>query len=131
MAAAEKAAAEKAAAEKAEAEKRLATLKAAGIAAEAERALAFQKAYVERAAAAKAAAEKAAASIKKGVVVVRSLRVRADHTTESEMVDGLVNGEEITIMETWTDGKDTWGKLAPGQWAAMVYKGETYIKLAS
>lgn len=108
--AAEKATAEKAVADKAAAEKasaaRVAEMKAASE---------------------KAAAERAAAP-KKGVVTVRSLRIRADHNTTSEVVAGLVNGDEVTILSTWTDGKDTWAKLDKG-WAAMVYDGETYIKV--
>ena len=114
--AAAKAAEEKAAAEKAEADARKA---------------AAQKAAAERGAALRATVEKAAAETapKKGVVTVRSLRIRADHNTTSEVVAGLVDGDEVTILDTWSDGKDTWAKLDKG-WAAMVYDGETYIKLA-
>lgn len=111
------AAAEKAAQEKAAAAKKAATEKAAD-----------ERADAVKAAMNKAAAEKAAAP-KKGIVAVRSLRVRAEHNTTSEVVAGLVNGNEVTILDTWTDGKDTWAKLENG-WAAMVYDGETYIKPA-
>jgi len=117
MRAAERAAAEKAAAEKAAAEK-AAALK-----------VTQEKAAAIRAAAQKAADEKAAAAPKKGIVTVRSLRIRADHNSSSEVVAGLVDGDEVTILSTWSDGKDTWAKLDKG-WAAMVYDGETYIKLA-
>jgi hypothetical protein len=120
-AAAERAAAEKAAAENAAAEK-VAAEKAAALKATQEKAASI------RAAAQKAADEKAAAAPKKGVVTVRSLRIRADHNTNSEVVGGLVDGDEVTILSTWSDGKDTWAKLDKG-WAAMVYDGETYIKL--
>lgn len=115
----EKEAAAKEAAEKAAAEKTAATKAAA------------HKAAEERSAALRATAEKAAAATapKKGIVAVRSLRIRADHNTASEVVGGLVDGNEVTIHSTWSDGKDTWAKLDNG-WAAMVYDGETYIKLA-
>jgi membrane protein involved in colicin uptake len=109
--AAETAAADKAAADKAAADKATA-LKAAN-----------------EKAAAEAAARAAAAAPKKGIVTVRSLRIRADHNTTSEVVAGLVDGDEVTILSTWSDGKNTWAKLDKG-WAAMVYDGETYIKLA-
>jgi hypothetical protein len=110
--AAEKAAAEKAAADKVAAEK-----------------AAAERAVVAKAVADKAAADRiAAAAPRKGVVTVRSLRIRADHNTTSEVVAGLVDGDEVTILSTWTDGKDTWAKLDKG-WAAMVYDGETYIKI--
>ena len=117
--AAAKEAAEKAAAEKAAAEKAAATKAAA------------EKASAERGAALRATVEKAAAATapKKGVVTVRSLRIRADHNTTSEVVAGLVDGDEVTIHSTWSDGKDTWAKLDKG-WAAMIFDGETYIKLA-
>lgn len=108
--AAEKAAAEKAAADKIAAEKAAAAK------------VATEQAIAEKIAAAQAVAPK------KGVVTVRSLRIRADHNTTSEVVAGLVNGDEVTILSTWTDGKDTWAKLDKG-WAAMVYDGETYIKI--
>ena len=120
--AAERAAAARATAEKAAAEKEAAE-KAAAIKAAAEKAAAI------KAAAQKAADEKAAAAPKKGIVTVRSLRIRADHNTTSEVVAGLVDGDEVTILSTWSDGKDTWAKLDKG-WAAMIYDGETYIKLA-
>jgi hypothetical protein len=119
----EKAAAAKAAAEKAAAEKAAAARAAA------------ERAAAERAAALKAAAERAdadraaAAAPKKGIVTTRSLRVRKDHSTASEIVAGLVDGNEVVILGTWSDGKDAWAKLENG-WAAMVYNGETYIKFA-
>ena len=126
-AAAEQEAAAKAAAAKADAD-RAAAIRAASEKAAAEKAAA-EKAAAVREAAQKAADEKAAAAPKKGVVTVRSLRIRADHNTTSEVVAGLVDGDEVTILSTWSDGKDTWAKLDKG-WAAMVYDGETYIKLA-
>ena len=112
--AAAKAAAEKEAAEKADAAKAAAA-----------------KAAAERSAALRATVEKAAAATapKKGIVTVRSLRIRADHNTSSEVVAGLVDGDEVSVLTTWSDGKNTWAKLDKG-WAAMVYDGETYIKLA-
>lgn len=127
-AAAEKAAAMKAAAEK-DAEERAAAKKAAGDRAAAERMVAA-KAAADTTTAERIAAEKAAAAgPKKGIVTVRSLRIRADHNTASEVVGGLVDGNEVTILSTWSDGKDTWARLDKG-WAAMVYDGETYIRLA-
>jgi hypothetical protein len=133
-AAAEKAAADEAAAAKRMAEKsaadKVAAEKAAAVKAEGDKRAAEQMVAM-KAANEKAAAERAAAAAapKKGVVTVRSLRIRADHNTTSEVVAGLVDGNEVTILDTWSDGKNTWAKLDKG-WAAMVYDGETYIKLA-
>lgn len=117
----------KMAADKSAADKAAAVAKAAEEKAAAAKKAASEKAGKERAAAVKAAMDKAAAAPKKGIVIVRSLRVRADHNTTSEVVAGLVDGNEVTILDTWTDGKDTWAKLENG-WAAIVYDGETYIK---
>jgi len=98
---------------------------------------AADKAAAQRAATTKAAAEKAAtqraaiaAAPKKGVVNVRSLHIRKDHSTTSAEVGGLTHGDEVTILDTWSDGKNTWAKLGPDQWAAIVYNGETLIKLS-
>ena len=65
---------------------------------------------------------------RKGVVTVRSLNIRRDHSTSSAKVGALRQREEVTILETWTDGKDTWAKLAADRWAAMVSNGETLIE---
>ena len=119
-------AANEAAAKKAESDKAAADKIAAQKAATEK--VAKERADAVKAAMDKAAAQKAAAP-KKGIVTVRSLRVRADHNTKSEVVAGLVDGDEVTILDTWTDGKDIWAKLENG-WAAMVYDGETYIKPA-
>ena len=95
------------------------------------------KAAADQAIAAKAAADKAAseraaaaAAPKKGVVAVRSLHIRKEHSTTSAEVGGLTHGEEVTILETWSDGKNTWAKLGPDRWAAIIYNGETLIKLS-
>jgi hypothetical protein len=116
-------AAEKAAAEKAAAEK-LAAAKAAAAKAQAQ--AAADRAAMEKRVEAKLAADKA--KVRTGTVNVQSLRIRKDHTTESVMVGGLVYGDKVNIIETWTDGKDTWAHIGPDQWAAMIYKKEIYIK---
>lgn len=111
---AKESAAERASATKAAADKAIAAKAAA------------DKAAVDRAASMKAAA----AAPKKGVVNVRSLHIRKEHSTTSAEVGGLTHGEEVTILETWSDGKNTWAKLGPDQWAAIVYNGDTLIKLS-
>ena len=119
----------KVAADKAATEKAVA-LKAAYDRATVTRAAA-QKAGADRGAALRATVDKATAvaAPKKGIVTIKSLRIRADHTTTSEVVAGLVDGNEVSILSTWSDGKNTWAKLDKG-WAAMVHDGKTYIKFA-
>ena len=121
---AKEAAAERASATKAAADKVVAAKAAA------------DKAAADRAASMKAAADRAAAqravaaAPKKGIVNVRSLHIRKDHSTTSAEVGGLTHGEEVTILETWSDGKNTWAKLGPDRWAAIEYNGDTLIKLS-
>jgi ATPase subunit of ABC transporter with duplicated ATPase domains len=100
--------------------------------------LAAEKAAANRAAAIKAiearaaateAAETAAAKPKSATVAVKSLRVRKDHTVDSAVVAGLSFGEKVSIVSTWTDGKNTWAQLGPDKWAAIKYEGEEMIKL--
>jgi hypothetical protein len=64
-----------------------------------------------------------------GVVRVRSLHVRRDHSTRAETMAGLRRGERITILNTWTDGENTWAQLGPERWAAIEYNGEALIDL--
>ncbi|HPH94757.1 MAG TPA: SH3 domain-containing protein [Anaerolineaceae bacterium] len=66
---------------------------------------------------------------KTGVVQVASLNIREDHAASAKSVGGLVKGNEVTILDTWTDGKDTWARIGPNQWAAVIFNGETYIKI--
>ena len=114
---------------------KVATEKAVALQAASDRAavtrVAAQKAGADRGAALRATVDKATAvaAPKKGIVTIKSLRIRADHTTTSEVVAGLVDGNEVSILSTWSDGKNTWAKLDKG-WAAMVHDGKTYIKFA-
>ena len=65
-----------------------------------------------------------------GVVIVRSLHVRKDHSTKAETMAGLIRGEKVTVLGTWTDGKNTWAQLGPDRWAAIIYNGEPLIELS-
>jgi hypothetical protein len=64
-----------------------------------------------------------------GTVTVRSLHVRKDHSTKAETMAGLVKGNKVDIIATWSDGKNTWAQLGPERWSAIVYNGETLIQL--
>jgi len=69
------------------------------------------------------------AAVRHGTVVVRSLHVRKDHSTKSETMAGLVKGNKVDIIATWSDGKNTWAQLGPERWSAIVYNGETLIQV--
>jgi hypothetical protein len=64
-----------------------------------------------------------------GTVTTRSLHVRKDHSTTSETMAGLVKGDKVEIIATWTDGKNTWAQLGPDRWSAIIYNGEALIQL--
>lgn len=66
---------------------------------------------------------------RRGVVKVRSLHVRKDHSTRAETMAGLRKGEQVTILNTWTDGENTWAQIGPERWAAIEHNGEALIEL--
>ncbi len=66
-----------------------------------------------------------------GTVLTRSLHVRKDHSTKAETMAGLVKGDKVDIIATWSDGKNTWAQLGPERWAAIAYNGEALIQLDS
>jgi outer membrane biosynthesis protein TonB len=72
----------------------------------------------------------AAPQPKEGTVVVDSLRIRKDHNTSAEVVAGLAYGNKVTILGTWTDGKNTWAQIGPDQWAAIEHNGKKMIEVA-
>ncbi len=63
------------------------------------------------------------------VVRARSLHVRSDHSMNADTVSTLRSGDKITVLETWSDGRDTWARIGYGQWAAITYNGQKYIEL--
>ncbi|HEY5984559.1 MAG TPA: hypothetical protein VIU38_13930 [Anaerolineales bacterium] len=64
-----------------------------------------------------------------GTVLARSLHVRKDHSTKAETMAGLVKGNKVDIIGTWSDGKNTWAQFGPERWSAIVYNGETLIQM--
>ena len=68
-------------------------------------------------------------SVREGVVIVRSLHVRKDHSTRSETMAGLRRGDRVRVLGTWTDGKNTWAKLGPDRWAAIRYNDVPLIEI--
>ena len=68
-------------------------------------------------------------TITKAKVVTRSLRVREDHNTTCEVVAGLVFDQVVDVLETWTDGKNTWARIGEGTWAAVEYNGDKMMEI--
>jgi hypothetical protein len=65
---------------------------------------------------------------REGVVIVRSLHVRKDHSTKSETMAGLRKGDKVKVLGTWTDGENTWANLGPDRWAAIIYENKAMIE---
>jgi hypothetical protein len=65
---------------------------------------------------------------REGVVIVRSLHVRKDHSTKSETMAGLKKGDKVKVLGTWTDGENTWANLGPDRWAAIIYEDKPMIE---
>jgi hypothetical protein len=47
----------------------------------------------------------------------------------AEAVGSLRGGDVVTVLETWSDGRDTWARIGESQWAIMVFNGINYIEL--
>ena len=75
------------------------------------------------------AAPAPATATRKATVMVRSLHVRADHSTTSETVAGLVRDQEVEVYETWPAGKNTWARIGEGTWAAVEYNGDKLLDI--
>jgi hypothetical protein len=67
----------------------------------------------------------------KGVITVQNLPIYEDHSPDAKVIGGLVEGNELNILETWTDGVNTWGKLGYDQWVPIHNKDESFIEVTS
>jgi hypothetical protein len=64
-----------------------------------------------------------------GVVLERGLEIRREHNNLAEIMGPLGKGEKLTILDTWTDGEDTWALLGPERWVIIERNGEALIEL--
>jgi hypothetical protein len=63
------------------------------------------------------------------VVRARGVDARRDHNLTAEIVGVFSSGETVTILDTWSDGKDTWVKLGPERWINLEQDGEPVLEL--
>jgi hypothetical protein len=63
------------------------------------------------------------------IVRVRGVEARRDHSNWSEVVGAFRQGQRITIVDTWTDGENTWVKLGPERWVNLEQDGEPVLDL--
>ena len=65
----------------------------------------------------------------KGVITAPNLPIYEDHSPNAKVIGGLVEGNELNILETWTDGTNTWGKLGHDQWVPIHKNRETFVEV--
>ena len=63
------------------------------------------------------------------IVRVRGVEARRDHSNWSEIMGSFNKGEKITIVDTWSDGENTWVKLGPERWINIEQDGESVLDL--
>jgi len=63
------------------------------------------------------------------VVLERGLPLRREHERNAEIMDTLRKDENVIILDTWTNGEDTWVQLGPERWAVIEQDGEALIRL--
>ncbi len=66
---------------------------------------------------------------RQAVVQVRGVEARRDHSNWAEIMGSFSQGETITIVDTWSDGEDTWVKLGPERWVNVEQDGEPVLEL--
>jgi hypothetical protein len=68
---------------------------------------------------------------RQAIVQVRGVEAHRDHNNWSEVMGAFSRGEKITIVDTWSDGENTWVKLGPERWVNLEQDGEASIELIS
>ena len=63
------------------------------------------------------------------IVLERGLPLLREPNPMAETMAKLRKGEKITILNTWTDGEDTWVQLGPERWATIEQDGVVVIEL--
>jgi hypothetical protein len=64
-----------------------------------------------------------------GIITAKNLSIYEDHSPGAKVIGGLVEGNQLNILETWTDGLSIWGKLGHGQWVPIRDKNETWVEV--
>lgn len=63
------------------------------------------------------------------VIRARGVEARRDHSNWAEVMGAFGQGERITIVDTWTDGENTWVQLGPERWINIEQDGEPVLDL--
>lgn len=65
----------------------------------------------------------------RGVITSKNLPIYEDHRPDARVIGGLVEGNELNILDTWTDGNSIWGKLGHDQWVPLRDQEETWVEI--
>jgi predicted RNA-binding Zn-ribbon protein involved in translation (DUF1610 family) len=63
------------------------------------------------------------------IVRGRGAEARIDHSIWSEVVGAFSKGEKLSIVDTWSDGENTWVQLGPERWINLEQDGEPVLDL--
>ena len=63
------------------------------------------------------------------VIRIRGAQARRDHSNWSEVLAEFNRGEQVTILDVWSDGTDTWAQLGPERWVNIEQNGEAVFAL--
>jgi hypothetical protein len=63
------------------------------------------------------------------IVRGRGAEARIDHSIWSEIVGAFSKGEKLSIVDTWSDGENTWVQLGPERWVNLEQDGEPVLDL--
>ncbi len=66
---------------------------------------------------------------RQAIVRLRGVETRRDHNNWAEITGGFSQGERITILNTWSDGENTWVQLGPERWVNLDQNGEPVLDL--
>jgi hypothetical protein len=65
------------------------------------------------------------------IVLASGLPLRREHHRKAEIMGTLQEDEHVIILDTWSNGDDTWIQLGPERWAPIEQDGKALIELLS
>jgi hypothetical protein len=65
----------------------------------------------------------------RAIVLERAVPLLRDHNWMAETMDALSKGQTITIVDSWTDGENTWVQLGPERWTLVEQDGQPLFEL--
>jgi hypothetical protein len=63
------------------------------------------------------------------VVLARGVNLLRDHHWKAETMDSLSKGQKVTILDSWSNGEETWVQLGPERWALTEQDGRPLFEI--